>query len=168
MDSLPRLLLAAPMSGSGKTTLTAGLIAALAARGLTVAPFKCGPDYIDPSYHALAAGRPCHNLDAWLVAEEQISGVLARRSAGADLAMIEGVMGLFDGYAGDDDSGSSAHIARLTATPVVVVLDVRAMARTAAALVAGLRDFDPRVRVAGVILNRAGSPRHAQMVDAGD
>ncbi|NTU85435.1 MAG: cobyrinate a,c-diamide synthase [Chloroflexales bacterium] len=161
---LPRLLLAAPMSGSGKTTITAGLIAALAARGLQVAPFKCGPDYIDPSYHALAAGRPCANLDAWMVPPEQIPGVLARRAAGADIAVIEGVMGLFDGYAGDDDAGSSAHIARLTATPVVVVLDVRAMARTAAALVAGLRDFDARVRVAGVILNRAGGPRHAQMV----
>lgn len=164
MPTLSRLLLAAPMSGSGKTTLTAGLIAALAARGLAVAPFKCGPDYIDPSYHALAAGRPCHNLDAWLVPPEQIAGVLARRSAGADLALIEGVMGLFDGYAGDDDTGSSAHIARLTRTPVVIVLDVRAMARTAAALIAGLRDFDPRVQVAGVILNRVGSPRHAQMV----
>lgn len=164
--ALPRLLLAAPMSGSGKTTITAGLIAALSARGLAVAPFKCGPDYIDPSYHALAAGRPCANLDAWLVPPEHIPGVLARRSAGADLALIEGVMGLFDGYAGDDDTGSSAHIARLTGTPVVIVLDVRAMARTAAALVAGLRDFDPRVRVVGVILNRAGSPRHAAMVRA--
>lgn len=164
MRTLPRLLLAAPMSGSGKTTLTAGLIAALAARRLAVAPFKCGPDYIDPSYHALAAGRPCHNLDGWLVPEAQIAGLLARRGAGADLALIEGVMGLFDGYAGDDDTGSSAHIARLTGTPVVVVLDIRAMARTAAALVAGLRSFDPRVPVAGVILNRAGSPHHAQLV----
>jgi cobyrinic acid a,c-diamide synthase len=161
---LPRLLLAAPMSGSGKTTITAGLIAALAARGLNIAPFKCGPDYIDPSYHALAAGRPCANLDAWMIPPDRIPGVLARRSAGADLALIEGVMGLFDGYAGDDDTGSSAHIARLTGTPVVIVLDVRAMARTAAALVKGLRDFDPRVSVAGVILNRVGSPRHAAMV----
>jgi cobyrinic acid a,c-diamide synthase len=161
---MPRLLLAAPMSGSGKTTITAGLIAALAARGLAVAPFKCGPDYIDPSYHAQAAGRPCANLDAWLVPPEQIAGLLARRAAGADIAIIEGVMGLFDGYAGDDDSGSSAHIARLTETPVVIVLDAKAMARTAAALVAGLRDFDPRLRVAGVILNRVGSPRHAQLV----
>ncbi|MEI7645625.1 MAG: cobyrinate a,c-diamide synthase [Chloroflexales bacterium] len=161
---LPRLLLAAPMSGSGKTTITAGLIAALAARGLQVAPFKCGPDYIDPSYHALAAGRPCANLDAWMVPPAQIPAVLARHSAGADIAMVEGVMGLFDGYAGDDDAGSSAHIARLTATPVVVVLSVQAMARTAAALVAGLRDFDPRVYVAGVILNNVGSPRHAQLV----
>ncbi|NWF78712.1 MAG: cobyrinate a,c-diamide synthase [Chloroflexi bacterium] len=164
MPTLPRLLLAAPMSGSGKTTLTAGLIAALTARGLTVAPFKCGPDYIDPSYLALAAGRPCHNLDSWLVPPEQIAGILARRSASADLAVVEGVMGLFDGYAGEDDAGSSAQIARLTGTPVVLVLDVRAMARTAAALVAGLRDFDPRIRVIGVILNRVGSLRHAQMV----
>src|SRR6185503_18939321 len=159
--SLPRLIIAAPMSGSGKTTITAGLIAAFAARGLAVAPFKCGPDYIDPSYHALAAGRSCANLDAWMLPAEAISGVLTRRATGADLALIEGVMGLFDGYAGDDDTGSTAHIARLTDTPVLLVLDVRAMARTAAALVAGLRDFDPRVRIAGVILNRVGSPRHA-------
>ncbi len=164
MPALPRLLFAAPMSGSGKTTITAGVIAALAARGLTVAPFKCGPDYIDPGYHALAAGRACFNLDAWLIPPEQIGGVLSRRSAGADLAIIEGVMGLFDGYAGDDDTGSSAHIARLTATPVVIVLDTRAMARTAAALVAGLRDFDRRITIAGVLLNRVGSPRHARMV----
>jgi cobyrinic acid a,c-diamide synthase len=161
---LARLIIAAPMSGSGKTTITAGLIAALAARGLTVAPFKCGPDYIDPSYHALAAGRPCANLDAWMLPPDRISDVLTRRAEGADLALIEGVMGLFDGYAGDDDTGSTAQIARLTDTPVLLVLDVRAMARTAAALVAGLRDFDPRVRIGGVFLNRVGSPRHAAMV----
>jgi len=144
--NIPRLLFAAPMSGSGKTTLTAGVIAALRRRGLQVAPFKCGPDYIDPGYHALAAGRPCHNLDSWLVAPEQMTGILARRSAGTDLALIEGVMGLFDGYGATDDTGSSAHIARLTATPVIIVLDARAMARTAAALIAGLRDFDRRLR----------------------
>jgi cobyrinic acid a,c-diamide synthase len=162
--SLPRLIIAAPMSGSGKTTITASLIAAFTHRGLRLAPFKCGPDYIDPSYHALAAGRPCANLDAWMLPPDAISGVLTRRAAEADLALIEGVMGLFDGYAGDDDTDSTAHMARLTDTPVLLVLDVRAMARTAAALVAGLRDFDPRVRIAGVILNRVGSPRHATMV----
>ncbi len=161
---IPRLIIAAPMSGSGKTTITAGLIAAFAARGLHVAPFKCGPDYIDPSYHALAAGRPCANLDAWMLPPDAMPGVLARRAHGADLALIEGVMGLFDGYAGDDDAGSTAHVARLTDTPVLLVLDVRAMARTAAALVAGLRDFDRRVRVGGVILNQVGSPRHAAIV----
>ncbi|PJF46311.1 MAG: cobyrinate a,c-diamide synthase, partial [Candidatus Thermofonsia Clade 3 bacterium] len=142
----------------------AGLIAALTARGLIVAPFKCGPDYIDPGYHALAAGRACFNLDAWLTPPDQIAGVLARRSADADIAIIEGVMGLFDGYSGDDDTGSSAHIARLTATPVVMVLDARAMARTAAAIVAGLRDFDTQTTIVGVILNRVGSSRHARMV----
>ncbi|KAB8145965.1 cobyrinate a,c-diamide synthase [Chloroflexia bacterium SDU3-3] len=161
---MPRLVLAAAMSGSGKTTIAAGLIAALVRRGLAVAPFKCGPDYIDPSYHALAAGRPCANLDAWMLPPEQIAGILARRAHGADMAVVEGVMGLFDGYAGDDDTGSTAHIARLTSSPVVLVLDVRSMARTAAALVKGLRDFDPRLGVAGVILNRAGSQRHAAMV----
>ncbi|WP_299755280.1 cobyrinate a,c-diamide synthase [uncultured Chloroflexus sp.] len=161
---LPRLLLAAPMSGSGKTTITAGLIAALRRRGLRIAPFKCGPDYIDPGYHALAAGQPCYNLDSWLIPPDQIAGVLARRSVEADLAVIEGVMGLFDGYAGTDDTGSSAHIARLTATPVIIVLDARAMARTAAALIAGLYDFDRRVHIGGVILNRVGSPRHAALI----
>src|SRR5215216_4575324 len=105
MTNLPRLIIAAPMSGSGKTTITAGLIAAFAARGLSVVPFKCGPDYIDPSYHALAAGRPCATLDAWMLPPEAIVGVLARRTRGADLALIEGVMGLFDGYAGDNDTG---------------------------------------------------------------
>jgi cobyrinic acid a,c-diamide synthase len=161
---LPRLLLAAPMSGSGKTTLSAGLIAALRRRGLHIAPFKVGPDYIDPGYLGLAAGRSCHNLDAWMLPPDMIRPLLARHSRQADLALIEGVMGLFDGYAGDDDSGSSAQIARLTETPVLLVLDVRAQARTAAALVLGLRDFDPRLQIAGVLLNRVGSAKHAQMV----
>lgn len=180
-NHLPRLILAAPMSGSGKTTITAGLIAALAARGIQVAPFKCGPDYIDPSYHTLAAGRPCRNLDAWLTPPETICARMVYHSTGANLALIEGVMGLFDGHVQGEardaarpnhvgshneahDNGSTAHIARLTDSPVVVILDARGMARTAAALMAGLRDFDPRVHVAGVILNRVGSARHAQII----
>lgn len=166
MTTIPRLLLAAPMSGSGKTTLMAGLIAAFTTRGLRVAPFKVGPDYIDPSYHTVAAGRTCHNLDAWMLPPNQIAALVTRRTHDADLALIEGVMGLFDGYSGEDDTGSSAHIARLTATPVLLVLDVRAQARTAAALVHGLRDFDPHTHMAGVILNRVGSAKHAQMVTA--
>jgi cobyrinic acid a,c-diamide synthase len=161
---IPRLILAAAMSGSGKTTITAGLIGALAARGVQVAPFKVGPDYIDPSYHTLAAGRTCHNLDAWMLPPERIGMLLERHARTADLALIEGVMGLFDGYSGHDDTGSTAHIARLTATPVVVVLDARAMARTAAALVLGMTDFEPRIEIAGVILNRVGSAKHAQML----
>ncbi len=164
MITLPRLLIAAPMSGSGKTTLMAGLCAAWRSQGRHVAPFKVGPDYIDPSYHTLAAGRPCINLDSWLVPPATITSLFARHSAGADLALIEGVMGLFDGYSGRADTGSSAHIARLTATPVVIVLDVRAQARTAAALVHGLRTFDPTITVVGVILNRVGSAKHHAMV----
>ncbi|NJN65602.1 MAG: cobyrinate a,c-diamide synthase [Chloroflexaceae bacterium] len=166
MATVPRLLLAAPMSGSGKTTVMAGLVAAFAARGLRVAPFKVGPDYIDPSYHTLAAGRACHNLDAWMLPSDLVPLLLARHTHDADLALIEGAMGLFDGYSGSDDTASSAHVARLTDTPVLLVLDVRAQARTAAALVQGLSDFDPRLRVAGVILNRVGSPKHARMVTA--
>ncbi|MCX7852254.1 MAG: cobyrinate a,c-diamide synthase [Caldilineales bacterium] len=160
----PALVIAAPHSGSGKTTVTAGLIAALVARGLRVAPFKVGPDYIDPSLLAQAAGRPCHNLDVWMLGEAGALASFARRSRGADLAVIEGVMGLFDGVTGDDDTSSAAHVARLLDAAVVLVLDARAMARTAAAVVHGLSTFDPRVNVAGVIFNRVGSPTHAAML----
>src|SRR5689334_3667297 len=164
MNSAPRLIIAAPMSGSGKTTVTAGLIAALAARGLRVAPFKAGPDYIDPSYHQRAAGRACHNLDAWMLSEAQVAELLACHSRDADIALIEGVMGLFDGVGGRDDTGSAAHLARITGTPVLLVIDSWALARTAAALAQGLRDFDPRVQVAGVILNRVGGAGHAALI----
>jgi cobyrinic acid a,c-diamide synthase len=163
-QSVPRLILAAPMSGSGKTTVTAGLIAAFAARGMRVAPFKVGPDYIDPGYHALAAGRPCHNLDAWMLEPERLRASFMHRTLDADLALVEGVMGMFDGYSGKDDTGSSAHVARILDAPVLLVLDASAMARTAAAIVKGMRDFDPRVRLAGVILNRVGGAGHARMI----
>lgn len=162
--TLPRLIIAAPMSGSGKTTIAAGLMAALAARGLQVAPFKVGPDYIDPTYHALAAGRPCHNLDPWMLAPDELAALFASQTAQADVAIIEGVMGLFDGAASETDTGSAAHVARLTDTPVLLVLDARAMAQTAAALILGLCTYDPRVRIGGVILNRVGSARHAAMI----
>jgi cobyrinic acid a,c-diamide synthase len=162
--NIPRLILGAPMSGSGKTTITAGLIAAFSARGLRVAPFKVGPDYIDPGYHTLAAGRTCHNLDAWILTPDRLRGLFARRTQDADLALIEGVMGLFDGFSGKEDAGSTAHVARILDAPVLLVLDVAAMARSAAAVVQGIRDFDPRVRLAGVILNRVGSEGHARMV----
>ncbi len=152
------------MSGSGKTTITTALAAAFTARGLRIAPFKVGPDYIDPTYHTLAAGRACRNLDAWMLPEERVRQLFARATRDADLALIEGVMGLFDGFSGRDDTGSTAHIARILDAPVLLVLDASAMARSAAAIVQGIRDFDPHVRVAGVILNRVGGENHARMV----
>lgn len=167
---LPRLVVAAPASGHGKTTVATGLLAALRARGLQVSPHKVGPDYIDPSYHALAAGRPGRNLDPWLVGEDRIGplflhGALTPRPA--DVAVVEGVMGLHDGAAGRGDLASTAQVARLLAAPVLLVLDATAQGRTAAATALGMRAFDPRVRVAGVVLNRVGSPRHEAVLRAG-
>lgn len=160
---MPRVVLAAPSSGSGKTTIATGLIAALRARGRTVAPFKVGPDYIDPSYHGLAAGRPGRNLDAWLSGAERIAPLLAHGSAGADIAVVEGVMGLFDGRRGTDEA-STAHVARLIDAPVLLVVDARSMSRSVAALVHGFATYESRVRVAGVILNQVGSPSHEAML----
>jgi cobyrinic acid a,c-diamide synthase len=166
---LPRLVLAAPASGAGKTTVTTGLMAALRTRGLRVSPHKVGPDYIDPSYHALATGRPGRNLDAVLCGPARLPGLFAHGATGADIAVIEGVMGLFDGVsrpgAGQDaDHASTAHVARLLAAPVVLVVDVSGAARSLAALVAGFRAFDRRVHLAGVILNRVGSARHRELL----
>lgn len=161
---MKRLMIAAPQSGSGKTTVCAGLIAALKRHGVKVTPFKVGPDYIDPTYHALAAGQPCHNLDPWLLPPAQMVASFRNRTRHADLAVIEGMMGLFDGLSGNDDRGSAAHVARLLGAPVLLILDVYAMARSAAAIVRGFRDFDQTVRIAGVVLNRVGSATHARMV----
>ncbi|WP_432558684.1 cobyrinate a,c-diamide synthase [Granulicoccus sp. GXG6511] len=158
---LPRLVIGAPASGHGKTTVASGLMAALRARGHEVAPGKVGPDYIDPGYHSLATGRPGRNLDPVLCGEERIVPLLLHGAQGADLAVIEGVMGLFDGQFGTDGFGSTAHVARLTSSPVVLVVDISHTSQTVAAWVHGLATFDPRLRVAGVILNKAGSPRHA-------
>jgi cobyrinic acid a,c-diamide synthase len=164
--ALPRVVIAAPSSGAGKTSVATGLIAALTDRGLTVSPHKVGPDYIDPGYHGLAAGRPGRNLDPWLVGEERIVPLLlhgARTPRPADLAVVEGVMGLFDGASHpsvEPGFASTAHVARLVQAPVVLVVDAASQARSVAALVHGFATFDPSVRLGGVVLNRVGSDRH--------
>jgi cobyrinic acid a,c-diamide synthase len=154
-----RVVIAAPASGHGKTTVATGLLAAFARRRMTVAPFKVGPDYIDPGYHALAAGRPGRNLDPVMVGEELIGPLFAHGALGAELAVIEGVMGLYDGRTGAGDTGSTAHVARLLDAPVILVVDAAAQGRSVAALVHGFRSFG-NVRLGGVILNRVGSDRH--------
>jgi cobyrinic acid a,c-diamide synthase len=160
----PRIVVAGTHSGVGKTTVTSGLMSAFRAKGHIVAPFKVGPDFIDPSYHALAAGRPGRNLDAFLSGPELIGPLFAHGAKGADIALVEGVMGLFDGKSGGGEFASTAHIAKLLNAPVLLVVDAGAMARSAAALVHGYATFDPEIRVAGVILNRVGSPTHERML----
>ncbi|MFB9727083.1 cobyrinate a,c-diamide synthase [Haloechinothrix salitolerans] len=157
---VPRLVIAAPASGNGKTTVATGLMAALRASGLDVSGHKVGPDYIDPSYHALATGRPGRNLDPYLQAEERVVPLFLHGATGADIAVVEGVMGLFDGALGSDGFASTAHVARLLEAPVVLVVDASAAGRSAAAMVHGFATYDPSVTLAGVILNKVGSERH--------
>jgi cobyrinic acid a,c-diamide synthase len=158
------LIIAAPASGSGKTTLTLGMLAALRRRGIRVAPFKVGPDFIDPGHHAAAAGCPSRNLDGWMCGEDAVRASFARGCSGAELALIEGVMGLFDGAAGDSDTGSTAEIAHWLGGRILLVVDARSQARSAAALVKGFVEFDPRLQFAGVIFNRVGSQRHTELL----
>jgi cobyrinic acid a,c-diamide synthase len=160
----PRVVIAAPASGSGKTTIATGLMGALRARGRRVAPFKVGPDYIDPGYHALAAGRAGRNLDPVLVGADRIGPLFAHGVAGTDLAVVEGVMGLFDGRSGTAGFGSTAHVARLLDAPVLLVVDARGQGRSLAALLHGFRGYEPTVRLAGVVLNQVGSPRHEHVL----
>ncbi|MCX4913915.1 cobyrinate a,c-diamide synthase [Streptomyces sp. NBC_00687] len=164
MSSVPRLVVAAPSSGSGKTTVATGLMAAFAARGLAVSPHKVGPDYIDPGYHALATGRVGRNLDSYLCGTELIGPLFAHGARGCDLAVVEGVMGLYDGAAGEGELASTAQVAKLLRAPVVLVVDASSQSRSVAALVHGFASWDPEVRVAGVILNKVGSDRHEAML----
>ncbi len=164
MVSVPRIVVAAPASGHGKTTLATGLMAALRATGLEVSGHKVGPDYIDPGYHALATGRPGRNLDPHLVGEELVAPLFVhgtRTPVPADVAVIEGVMGLYDGALGRDGFASTAHVAAELDAPVLLVVDISHAARSIGALVHGMATFDPAVRIAGVVLNKAGSARHA-------
>ncbi|MBB6172854.1 cobyrinic acid a,c-diamide synthase [Nocardiopsis mwathae] len=170
MPQVPRVVIAAPASGSGKTTVATGLMAALAARGARVSGHKVGPDYIDPGYHALATGRPPRNLDPVLCGEDRVVPLFRHGAAGADIAVVEGVMGLFDGaseprhFHGPGDFASTAHVAGLLGAPVVLVVDAARTSRSIAALVHGFCTYETRVRVGGVILNRVGSDRHEELL----
>ncbi|MFF7647610.1 cobyrinate a,c-diamide synthase [Streptomyces canus] len=162
--SVPRLVIAAPSSGSGKTTVATGLMAAFAARGLAVSAHKVGPDYIDPGYHALASGRVGRNLDAYLCGPELVAPLFLHGARGCDIAVVEGVMGMFDGAAGEGELASTAHVAKLLRAPVVLVVDASSQSRSVAALVHGFASWDPEVRVGGVILNKVASDRHEELL----
>ncbi|MDP6565081.1 MAG: cobyrinate a,c-diamide synthase [Alphaproteobacteria bacterium] len=162
-QSVPVLLLAAPASGSGKTTLTLALLRHFRDRGLAISSFKVGPDYIDPAFHAAASGRPCHNLDAWSMRPETMTSILTEVTADADLVLGEGVMGLFDGA--NDGSGSTADLAVALGIPVILVVDVRAQAGSAAAVVHGFTSYRQDLSVAGVVFNRVGGPGHIKALE---
>lgn len=166
--STPAVIIAAPASGSGKTTVATGLMGALRRAGHRVAPFKVGPDFIDPGYHALATGLPGRNLDPVMLGESLIGPLYRHGTAGADIAIVEGVMGLFDGRIAEDGMGpargSTAHVAGLLGAPVVLVVDARGQSHSIAALLHGFSTYDTSIRLAGVILNRVGTPRHEQVL----
>jgi cobyrinic acid a,c-diamide synthase len=159
-----RLVIAGTASGVGKTTVTVGLARALRGRGLRVAMFKCGPDYLDPTYHTRAVDAPSHNLDGWMMGREAVLATFARATRDADVALIEGVMGLFDGASPTGEEGSTAQIAKWLGAPVVLVCDVSGMARSIAALAHGFATFDPELRVAGLACNRVGSRGHLDLL----
>lgn len=169
MSAIKACVIAGTHSGCGKTSVSLGLMAAMARRGLRVQPFKCGPDFIDPGHHALACARdgkpvPSHNLDGWMLDQSTNVDIFNRYAAVSDVAVVEGVMGLFDGFSGTGDEGSTSQIAKTLGLPVILVVDARSMARSAAALVAGYADFDSELTVAGVIFNRVGSENHAELL----
>lgn len=160
--NIPQFLIAAPASGSGKTTVSRGVMALLVKKGLSVQPFKCGPDYIDTKYHTAVCGRPSMNLDTFMASGTHVRELYARHSADADVSVVEGMMGMFDGY--DRDRGSSAEVAQLLGIPVVLVVDAKSAAYSMAPLLSGFINFRPEIHIAGVIFNRVGSPRHYAML----
>jgi cobyrinic acid a,c-diamide synthase len=161
---IPRLVIAGVASGVGKTTTTVGLCRALKARGLDVRVFKCGPDYLDPTYHQRAAEKVCHNLDGWLMGRTAVRDTFEHAAAGADVALIEGVMGLYDGASPTGPEGSTAEIAKWLEAPVMLVVDAAGMARSFAALAAGFAGFDPELNFAGVFANNVGSRSHLELL----
>ncbi len=164
--AIPRIVIGGTWSGCGKTTVARGLMAAFAARGLRVQPFKVGPDFIDPSHHTAICGRTSRNLDPFMMGEEDVCAVFARASEGADLAIIEGVMGLFDGIDGGDVA-STAHVAELLSAPVILVVEPRGMSGSVHAVIRGYSTYRPGTRPAGFIFNRVGSPRHRALIETG-
>jgi len=162
--SIPRLVIGGSASGIGKTSVMTGLTRALRDRGLKVAVFKCGPDYLDPTYHRRAAGRVCHNLDGWMMGREAVLGTFGRVCADADIALTEGMMGLFDGASPVSDEGSTAEIAKWLGAPVILVVDASGIARTLAAVVRGFTEFDPELQIAGVLCNRLGGEGHLALL----
>ena len=161
---IPRIVIAGTHSGCGKTTVSGGLMGALAAKGYRVQPFKVGPDFIDPSHHSRICGRESRNLDPFMMGEAGCFDTFHRASAGSDIAVIEGVMGMFDGVDGTD-LASTAHVARILQAPVILVVDAKGMSRSIHALIRGFREFDSSITIAGVIVNRTGSPRHRAMIE---
>lgn len=161
-NDIPRIVIAATNSGAGKTTIVTGILAAMKEQGYKVQSYKIGPDYIDPGYHQLASGKPGHNLDSWLVSESKISEIFLKTALGSDIAIIEGVMGLYDG--GRKGVSSTATIAKLLNAPVVLVIDAKSMGDSAAAIALGFKLYDPDVNFAGVIINRLGSETHKKMI----
>ena len=161
---IPRIVFAGVSSGVGKTTITTAFIAHLRTQGMQVQPFKVGPDYIDPSHLALAAANPCYNLDTWMMPTSRMLDIFCTVASSADIAVIEGVMGLYDGKSSTSDVGSTAEVAKLLQAPVVLIIDAGAMARSAAAVVMGFQHLDPEVHIAGVIANHVGSAGHARLL----
>lgn len=159
-----RVLIGGTQSGVGKTTIVAGLIAALHRRGLSVQPFKVGPDYIDPTYHSRAAGRPCRNLDPWMIPPQRLSTLFHHHARSADISVIEGVMGLYDGQNYQDEVGSTAQVAKLTGSPTILIVDAAKAARSVAATALGFKQFDPKLPLAGFIVNYAAGENHGQGV----
>jgi cobyrinic acid a,c-diamide synthase len=162
MTSKTAFMIAAPTSGSGKTTIARGLMALLTLKGYTVQPFKCGPDYIDTKFHAAVCGRPSINLDTFMATPEHVRELFARYGETADACVVEGMMGLFDGY--DRDKGSSYEIARVLDIPIVLVVDAKSAAYSMAALLSGFINFRKDMRIAGVIFNKVGSEKHFRML----
>ena len=158
----PAFLIAAPTSGSGKTTIARGLMALFTQKGYKVQPFKCGPDYIDTKFHEAVCGRPSINLDTFMASPEHVRSLFAHYGKDADICIVEGMMGLFDGY--NRDLGSSAEIARVLGLPVVLVVDAKSVAYSMAPLLQGFMNFNKEVRVAGVIYNKVGSQKHFEML----